>query len=117
MTLTEKFANLTPGQREKFNALKDSAGLDTFLSETGLELTVEEKTQVLEYIASGKLPIADEELENVAGGGCGGGSGPPDKCSKCGSTEIKSRTSYTNIGPKRVMQIFYYCCHCGSACS
>ena len=78
MTLTEKFKGLTPGQREKFNALKDSAGLDAFLSETGLELTDEEKAQVLEYIASGKLPLADEELDNVAGGGCGSGKKCPN---------------------------------------
>ena len=70
MNLTERFAALTPEQREKFNALKDGAGLDAFLTETGFELTDEEKTQILEYIASGQLPLADEELESVAGG-CG----------------------------------------------
>ena len=35
MTLTERFETLTPDQREKFNALKDGAGLDAFLTETG----------------------------------------------------------------------------------
>jgi len=69
MTFTEKFANLTPEQREKFNALKDGAGLDAFLSETGMELTAEEKAQVMKYIESGKLPLSEEELETVAGGG------------------------------------------------
>jgi len=78
MTLTGKFIGLTPEQREKFNALKDSVGLEAFLSETGLELKVEEKAQVLEYIASGILPLADEELDNVAGGRCGSGK----KCPK-----------------------------------
>jgi len=71
MTIAEKFANLTPEHLEKFKALKDSAGLDAFLTETGLELTAEEKAKVLQYIESGKLPLADEELDNVAGGGCG----------------------------------------------
>jgi len=68
MTIAEKFANLTPEQREKFNALKDGAGLDAFLSETGMELTAEEKAQVMKYIEFGKLPLSEEELENVAGG-------------------------------------------------
>ena len=87
MTLTDKFRGLTPGQREKFNALKDSVGLEAFLFETGLELTVEEKAQVLEYIVSGKLSLADEELDNVAGGGCLSGSSMT--CPKCGSTNVK----------------------------
>ena len=68
MTFTEKFANLTPEHLEKFNALKDGAGLDALLTESGIELTAEEKTKVLEYIESGKLSLADEELDNVAGG-------------------------------------------------
>ena len=68
MTITEKFATLTTEQQEKFNALKDGAGLDAFLSDTGLELTEEEKAQVLEFIETGKLPIDDDELDAVAGG-------------------------------------------------
>ena len=70
MTLHEKFAALTPEQREKFSALKDGAGLDAFLTETGFELTDEEKAQITELILSGKLPLSDDELENAAGGGC-----------------------------------------------
>ena len=43
MTLIEKFATLTPEQREKFKALKDGAGLDAFLAETGAAFSQEEK--------------------------------------------------------------------------
>jgi len=68
MTIAEKFAKLTPEQLEKFSTLKDKAELDAFLSGPGLELTDEEKTQVSEYIKSGKLTLSEEELENVAGG-------------------------------------------------
>ena len=39
MTLTERFAALTPEQREKFNAVSDNAGLDAFLSETNTVIT------------------------------------------------------------------------------
>jgi len=82
MTFTEKFANLTPEYLEKFNALKESAGLDALLTEAGLELTAEEKTKVLQYIETGKLPLADEELDNVAGGG--GGIDTVWFCCTCG---------------------------------
>ena len=68
MTLQEKFQALTPEQREKFYTIKDSAGLDGFLAETGAALSQEEKERVMELITSGKLPVADEELDNVAGG-------------------------------------------------
>jgi len=68
MNLTERFATLTPEQREKFYTIKDSAGLDAFLTETGLELTADEKEQVTEFITSGKQPLSDDELNAVAGG-------------------------------------------------
>jgi len=82
MTLLEKLRILTPGQWGKFHALKDGAGLDTLLAETAIELTAEEKAQALEYIESGKLPIADEELAGVAGG-----SGMTVTCTKCWSKD------------------------------
>jgi len=68
MNLTERFATLTPEQREKFYTINDSAGLDAFLAETGLELTSDEKEQVTEFITSGKLPLSDDEINAVAGG-------------------------------------------------
>ena len=68
MTLHEKFQALTPEQREKFNTVKDSAGLDAFLTETGLELTADEKEQVTEFITTGKQPLSDDDLNAVAGG-------------------------------------------------
>ena len=70
MRLTERFAALTPKQREQWGAIKDGAGLDAFLSEADLELTAEEKAQAASYIGSEKAALSDEELENVAGGGC-----------------------------------------------
>jgi hypothetical protein len=98
MTITEKFATLTPEQREKFNAVKDGAGLDVFISETSVEITDEEKLQILSYIESGKLPLADEELDNVAGGFICNPQPPKfyayhgmkysDECKKCGSRDI-----------------------------
>ena len=68
MTITEKFAKLTPEQSRKFIALENGAELDAFLSNVGLELTDEEKAQVLEFIESGKMQLSDEDIENAAGG-------------------------------------------------
>ena len=68
MTFTEKFQALTPVQREKFYTINDSAGLDAFLAETGAALSREEKARVVELITTGMLPVADEELDNAAGG-------------------------------------------------
>jgi len=68
MTLMEKMEKLTPEQRDSLENLKDSAGLDKFLSDTGTDLTADEKAQVLEFITSGKLPLSDEEANAIAGG-------------------------------------------------
>jgi hypothetical protein len=68
MTLTERFASLTPKHREQFAAVKDEAALDAFAAEHGVELTAEDKTSVLEYFQSGVIPLDDDDLEAVAGG-------------------------------------------------
>ena len=102
MTLTEKFGVLSPEQREKFNTVKDDAGLDSFLSETGVTLSSKEKAQVIAYIVSGKLPLADEELINIAGGGCGGSEGIPN-CNICGE-KMTTRSRSGSGG--------YYCGKC-----
>jgi len=68
MTLTQKFANLSPEQREQFAAVKDGAALDTFLAEHGITLTDDERQSALEYFQSGILPLDDDDLDAVAGG-------------------------------------------------
>jgi hypothetical protein len=83
MNLQEKFAALPPEIQEKFLAVKDEAGLDALLKEAEIELSVEEKEQVLALYVAGAAPLQDYELENVAGG-CGGST---KKC-ECGSTKI-----------------------------
>jgi hypothetical protein len=68
MKLAEKLANLNPTQQEKLEALEDSAAFDAFLLETDLTLTDEEKAEVLATIEGDKVPLADDELDDVAGG-------------------------------------------------
>ena len=89
MTLAERFHSLTPEGRERFTAVKDSAELDALLSEISIKFSDSEKEQIREFITSGKLPMADEELINAAGGvGCG--DVPSKTCPKCGTVLYKS---------------------------
>ena len=82
MNITEKFSALTKEQHELFNAVRDGQGLETFLSKTAIELTPEEKNAALEFIASGLLPLDDDELDAVAGG-CSGSEATYGNCPKC----------------------------------
>jgi len=83
MNITEKFSTLTQEQRELFNTVSDGAGLDTFLSQSGIELTAEEKAAALEFVASGLLPLDDDELDAVAGG-CSSSEVRYGTCPQCG---------------------------------
>ena len=76
MTLIQKFATLTTEQKEQFTAVKDEAALEAFASKHGIDLSDELKADAAEYFRTGVLPLDDDELDNVAGGGCG--SDPPD---------------------------------------
>ena len=69
MALQEKIMKLSPEQREKLFAVKDEAVLDAFVSEHGIELTAEERSEALVYLNKHEMPLSDEELDNVAGGG------------------------------------------------
>jgi hypothetical protein len=82
MTLTEKFTNLTPEQKEKFSALKTAEALDDFLAAEKITLTAEEKNTALEYITTGMTALADEDLDAVAGGI--EKFSPGEICPKCG---------------------------------
>ena len=84
MNITEKFSNLTREQREFFNTVRDGAGLEAFLGKSDIELTSEEKVAALEFIASGLLPLDDDELDAVAGGCSGSSSVTYGTCPKCG---------------------------------
>ena len=112
MTLTQKFASISPEQREKFKALKDATALDAFLTENSLALTDEEKAQAIEYFSSGKLPLADEELENVAGG-CG--IDYSDKCNVCnGSFSFTRKGDVIQVFCSKCNKIFTACPVCNA---
>ena len=72
MTLIQKIASLTPEQREKLGAVKDEAALNAFATENGIELTEQDKKDALAYFENGVIPMSDDDMDAVAGGGKGG---------------------------------------------
>ena len=71
--------NFTNEQLEAAKAAKSPEELVTMAKEAGQEITLE---QAAKFLKQGEL--ADEELENVAGGGCG----ITVRCPKCGGENI-----------------------------
>ena len=69
MTLIQKIAGLTPEQREKLDAIKDESGLNAFASENGIELTDEDRADALAYFETGVIPMSDDDMDAVTGGG------------------------------------------------
>ena len=71
--------------------------------ESGIELSEDKAKEYFEQLnRSGEL--SDEELDNVSGGGCGGG--PKWKCPKYGSKDVEFL--YYNLWDKKV----FYCRSC-----
>ena len=69
MTLTQKIASLTPEQREKLGTVKDEKALVAFAAEAGIELTEQDKKDALAYFENGVIPMSDDDMDAVAGGG------------------------------------------------
>jgi len=59
---------LTPEELRELATLKSIAEFEEFIAEKELSLSVAEKVLMLEYFETGKLPLSDEQLEDVAGG-------------------------------------------------
>lgn len=66
--LTEKFTGLTHDLREQFLSVKSEPELNTFLEDSGIALTQEERAVALEYMNSGKIEMSDDEMDTVTGG-------------------------------------------------
>ena len=76
MTLMEKFASLTPEQREKLDEVKDEATLVAFAAENNIELTEQDKKDALDYFENDVVPMSDDDMEAVAGGAAAKKSSP-----------------------------------------
>lgn len=66
----------TPGQLEKAKAAKAAEELLALAKENGIELTDEDAAKYFAELHK-EGALADDELDNVAGGGCGGDSSTP----------------------------------------
>jgi hypothetical protein len=85
--LLDKLAPITEGQEKELLTAalegKDMApALEAFCQKHGIEMTGDERNAGADYFKTGKLPLSDQELDNVAGG-WGYGSNEL-KCPGCG---------------------------------
>ena len=98
----------------KAKQAKSVEELLTLSKESGVEMTAEQAQDIFAQLNQKSGELADDELDNVAGGGCHNGEGylvvyaseyvcALWVCKKCGSTEIKDEYSRT------------FCKKCGSA--
>jgi hypothetical protein len=84
--------NLTPEQSKAAKKAKSPEELIAMAKEQGVAITAE---QAKAFLIPPIGEISDEELANVAGGGCGNSPDDFSKCPKCGSRDIVSNdTSY-----------------------
>ena len=93
MTLMEKIAKLTPEQREKLDSVKDEAALVAFAAENGIELTEQDKKDVLDYFENGITPISDDDMDAVAGGAAAKKSSPEKAAADGRTVPLPSRNN------------------------
>jgi predicted ribosomally synthesized peptide with nif11-like leader len=86
--------NLTPEQLEAAKKAKSPEELIAMAKEQGVEITTE---QAKAFLTPPIGEISDEELANVAGGGCGYSPDDFSKCPKCGSRDIVFSEGSINI--------------------
>ena len=96
MSLMEKFAKLTPEQREKLDSVNDEATLVAFAAENSIELTEQDKKEALAYFENGVAPMSDDDMEAVAGGAAAKKSSP-EKAAADGRTVPMPTASKTCI--------------------
>ena len=68
-----------------------------FAKENDFDITAEYAAQLFAKLHPNSAVLSDEELTNVAGGGCSSGE---CKCPRCGSTDLSYHGSYMDIYEK-----------------
>lgn len=73
-TMQDLYKEITsnPELKAKFIEAAGAGRLDAFLKDVGCAATMEEITAFLKEKAGEKNPLSEEELDNLAGGGCNG---------------------------------------------
>lgn len=99
--------NLTPELIEKARVAKTAEELQALAKESGWEMTAEEAAAYFAQLHPASGEMNDDELENVAGGGCHSDNrlvvtvGTQKECfvcKKCGSTRGDEKTEYDIYG-------------------
>ena len=91
---------ITPELLEEARAAESAESIAAIAREKGIEMGAEEAEAVFAMIHGADGEIADEELDGVAGGGCG----EPSRleCPACGApypSIIKRESFYDQLGP------------------
>ena len=103
--------NISKELLEKAKTAKTAKELLEMAKEENIELTVEQATKALAKMnKNGEL--SDEELDNVAGGGCPGGATPPkfsvnDRVSHKGSDGKEVYGTVVRIGQEKYYYVYY----------
>lgn len=98
---------MTQELMKKAKACQSSQEIQALAKEMGYELTEEQARDYLAKLNPGNGEIADEELENVSGGGCG-----VDPCEVCGCDKVRvERVPYYDSG---FMKDAWVCANCGA---
>lgn len=115
-------SNFLPEQIEMAKQAKSAEELAELAKENGVDITEDEAREYYEQLnKTGEL--SDDELDNVSGGGCGGG--PEKKCPNCGGKDLEKKDTYlkcrscrTTICPKCYSAVLLsgHCSNCGKFC-
>ena len=77
---------------EMIKKAKEAKSVEELLAlakENNLELTGEQAKAFFAQLHPASGELADDELDAVAGGGCGGGVGETKRCPQCGEKMLK----------------------------
>ena len=88
---------VTPELIENAKKAASPEELLRFAKENDFDITAEYAAQLFAKLHPNSAVLSDEELTNVAGGGCSSGE---CKCPRCGSTDLSYHGSYMDIYEK-----------------
>lgn len=88
-----KNMKIPPEAIEKAQTAANAKELAAFAEEYGMELTEEQAQECFDRLHPPAGEISDEELDNVAGGGCGKEDSKRIACTRCGSEDVQFQRS------------------------
>ena len=92
--------NLTPEMIEKAKAAKSAEELLALAKENGVEMTVDEAATYFAQLNPKNGELDDDELDAVAGGGCGGSDNDNPPVSLGDTVQITSEAACPDCGGK-----------------